>query len=101
MVPHAAATPVSQSFQVEAAAFTITSNPTSCASVALQEKSAVFTFTVDAARFLHQSDYLLPAANCPLSPNVPFQARLRSLRTRTLGDHYAHHHDRRAGKVRS
>ncbi len=41
---YAAATPVSQSFQVEAAAFTITSNPTS-ATVA-PGKSAVFTFTV-------------------------------------------------------
>ncbi len=41
---YAAATPVSQSFQVEAATYTVTSNPTS-ATVA-QGKSAVFTLTV-------------------------------------------------------
>jgi sugar lactone lactonase YvrE len=41
---YAAATPVSQSFQVEAATYTITSSPTSA--TVTQGQSAVFTFTV-------------------------------------------------------
>ncbi len=61
---YAAATPVSQSFQVEAATFTITSNPTS-ATIA-QGKSAVFTFTVTP-----QGSYTSPISfSCSTLPAV-------------------------------
>ena len=61
---YAAATPVSQSFQVEAATFTITSNPTSA--TVTPGQSAVFTFTVTP-----QGSYTSPISfSCSALPAV-------------------------------